>query len=200
MDVLVVGAVVRAEHVTGVLSSSVLRHPNMATLARRRAAKNRAWQAARSTPICKQGVVGSSPIISTTNRPGQGPPAARRPGPADLARRFRATRQLGGALWRDVGGGDRVGAAVELMERSPSHSASFSVRTDAGPLGHRRIRDQDIAARTLLPGCQSSRDWRGLGRLAAFAVRLPPGGRLVSGHAVTLADRRRDRPSGARRR
>jgi hypothetical protein len=39
MDVLVVGAVVPAEHVTGVLSSSVLRHPNMATLARRRAAK-----------------------------------------------------------------------------------------------------------------------------------------------------------------
>ena len=27
--------------------------------------KNRAWQAARSTLICKQGVVGSSPIIST---------------------------------------------------------------------------------------------------------------------------------------
>jgi single-strand DNA-binding protein len=77
--------------------------------------KNRAWQAAQSLLICKQGVVGSSPIISTHNRPGQRPPAARRPGPSDLARLVRATSV---PLGPSVGGcGGRLAAAWTSSSR-----------------------------------------------------------------------------------
>jgi hypothetical protein len=66
--------------------------------------------------LCKQGVVGSSPIISTTNTPGQRPPAARRPGPSDLVRRFRATNvPLDGSAERSTG---RLAAAWTSSSRA----------------------------------------------------------------------------------
>jgi hypothetical protein len=69
--------------------------------------KNRAWQAARSTLICKQGVVGSSPILSTTNT--QGSVHGQRDGPDPLSSRARFVPLTchEPARWRALAGGWR---------------------------------------------------------------------------------------------
>ena len=88
--------------------------------------QNRAWQAAQGALICKQGVVGSSPIISTTNTSGQPPRAARRPGPSGFARLVRATSvPLGGSAISSAGSLTAAwtsSSRAAAMAWSPGHS------------------------------------------------------------------------------
>jgi hypothetical protein len=92
--------------------------------------KNRAWQAAHSLLICKQGVVGSSPIISTPQQPRSAPTRSAAAGTSGFARRFRATSvPLGSSAGRS---GRRLAAAWTSSSRGaamarpgqPSHAGS----------------------------------------------------------------------------
>jgi hypothetical protein len=54
-----------AEHIDGRPEQQCSTTPEYDVFRSMATCKNRAWQAAQSLLICKQGVVGSSPIIST---------------------------------------------------------------------------------------------------------------------------------------
>jgi hypothetical protein len=113
----------------------------------------------KSCPIwlCKQGVVGSSPIISTTNRPGQHPPAVRRPGPARPGRRRELRRQPHRPL--GVSSPHRAGIARSVIE---------ALTRTRGP----GLRWPTTTTRTMRSSVPSPTSPRSPSSESAFTVRL----------------------------